>query len=98
MKRPRNATTKSKRQKATAENTTFKVEDFLLDSEWKELLKEEFEKDYFKVINTALENGYSRNLVKPPKELVFNAFNLTSLKDVICKNHMGTWNFFILYS
>ena len=60
----------------------FKVEEFLTDPEWKTLLKDEFEKDYFKEINKLLSQAYKKNLVRPAKNQIFHAFNLTPLKNV----------------
>ena len=60
------------------------IEDYLLDREWKSLLKEEFEKKYFIEINKIIKEGYKKNILRPPKELVFNALNSTPLKQV-CK-------------
>ena len=62
----------------------FHIESYLHSDEWRELLKEEFEKDYFKKINAILKDGYKKNLVRPPKELVFNALNSTSLSEIKC--------------
>ena len=64
------------------ERSDFKIEQFLKDSEWNLFLKEEFEKDYFKKLNVVLEKGYKRDIVMPPKELVFNAFNSTKMSNV----------------
>ena len=58
------------------------IEDYLLDREWKSLLKEEFEKEYFIEINKIIKEGYKKNILRPPKELVFNALNSTPLKQV----------------
>jgi len=62
----------------------FHIESYLYSEEWKETLKEEFQKDYFKKINAILKDGYKKNHVRPPKELVFNAFNSTSLDEIKC--------------
>jgi uracil-DNA glycosylase len=64
------------------EDIDFRIESYLYSEEWKELLKEEFKKDYFKKINTILNDGYKKNLLRPPKELVFNALNSTSLNEI----------------
>jgi hypothetical protein len=58
------------------------IEDFLLDKEWRSLLKDEFEKKYFIEINNVIRGGYDKNILRPPKELVFNALNSTKLKNV----------------
>lgn len=62
----------------------FKIENYLLDDEWKNLLAAEFEQDYFKQINGLLGKLYSQDKVKPAKENVFRAFNLTRIKDIKC--------------
>lgn len=48
---------------------------FKISKEWQEILKDEFEKDYFKKMEEFLKNEYSNNKVFPPKEFVFNLFN-----------------------
>lgn len=55
---------------------------FELTGTWKTLLESEFEKDYYKNLMTFLEGEYSTKAIYPPKELVFNALNLTDYKDV----------------
>lgn len=64
--------------------TDFKIEEYLTEPEWKELLKDEFEKDYFKKINSILNEGYINDLVRPSKDLVFQALNLTKISQVKC--------------
>ena len=63
----------------------FKVQDYLIDSTWKRLLQTEFQKQYFQEINQFLEKEYQKGIVRPPKELIFNAFNSTKIDDV-CSN------------
>lgn len=63
-------------------NNDWKIEDFLLDDEWKLLLKDEFEKSYFIELNKFLKPNFKKNIVRPPKELVFNAFNSTKPSQV----------------
>ncbi len=58
------------------------IEDFLFDKEWKNLLKEEFDKKYFIEINRQIKDGYKKDINRPPKELVFNALNSTKLSEV----------------
>lgn len=67
----------------SVEISSFRIQDYLTDTEWKELLKDEFEKDYFKKINTILALAYKKSIAMPPKELVFNAFNSLPLKKVV---------------
>lgn len=60
----------------------FKIENYLNDPEWKQLLKDEFKKPYFIDINSKIKPGYEKGINRPPKELVFNALNTTKLKNV----------------
>jgi uracil-DNA glycosylase len=53
-----------------------------LTNDWRELLKEEFEKDYYKDLRTFLIQEYSTNTVYPDKYDIFNALNFTAYKDV----------------
>lgn len=68
----------------------WELKDFLFDKEWKSLLAEEFEKDYFKKIQDTVKPGYKKDIVRPPKELVFNALNSTRIKDVRIQNYNNT--------
>jgi hypothetical protein len=63
-------------------NGEWLIEDYLIEEEWRRLLKDEFEKDYFKKINLTIKQGYQKNINRPPKELVFNALNSTKLSQV----------------
>lgn len=45
---------------------------------WKEVLKIEFEKEYFKALTEFIRSEYSTGQVFPPGKLIFNAFNKTS--------------------
>lgn len=60
----------------------FNIENYLYDSEWKQLLKDEFKKPYFVEINNKIKPGYEKGINRPPKDLVFNALNTTKLKNV----------------
>jgi uracil-DNA glycosylase len=68
--------------KVPKDNGNWVIEDFLHDKEWKTLLQDQFEMDYFKEINEFIKPGYKKDNVRPPKELVFNALNSTKLKDI----------------
>ena len=57
---------------------------FTLENDWKDALKEEFNKEYFKELMKFVESEYNNHEVFPPKECVFNALNYTALKDVKC--------------
>jgi len=49
-----------------------------IEASWKEVLKEEFDKQYFKELKEFLLDEKSKYTVYPPGGLIFNAFNLTS--------------------
>jgi hypothetical protein len=56
----------------------------LIKSEkWRDYLNDEFKKDYFINLNNSVNNAYDKGVVYPAKELIFNAFNLTELENVI---------------
>ena len=61
----------------------WEIQDFMYCEEWRRLLKDEFGKKYFSDINNFIREGYKKGINRPPKELVFNAFNSTRLSDVI---------------
>lgn len=63
-------------------NDEFRIENYLLDPEWKKMLKDEFKKPYFIEINQKIQPGYEKGINRPPKELVFNALNTTKLKNI----------------
>lgn len=67
-------------QEAKIDN--WKIEDHLLDEEWRDLLKDEFKKKYFIEINNFLTKEYQEKVIKPPRELVFNAFNSTKIDNI----------------
>ena len=53
-----------------------------IDSQWQEVLKEEFHKDYFQSLMEKVSDAYENNQVFPPANEVYNALNLTPLSDV----------------
>ena len=54
-----------------------------IEESWKKVLKEEFEKDYFKQIVTFLKAEKSAGkVIYPPGPLIFNAFNKTPFSKV----------------
>ncbi len=53
-----------------------------LQNDWKDLLKDEFQKTYFGILELLIEEYYENSICYPPKELIFNAFNLCPLKEV----------------
>lgn len=46
-----------------------------IEPQWKEVLREEFEKDYFISLATFIKNEYNTQVVYPKAEKIFNAFN-----------------------
>jgi uracil-DNA glycosylase len=58
--------------------------DFIIDETWKEILKEEFDKDYFLKLSKFLKREYQQNTSKifPKKSEIFNAFNLCPLNNI----------------
>lgn len=53
-----------------------------LENDWKEILKDEFEKKYYKELRTLLIKEYENYEVFPKAEDLFNAFKYTSYKDL----------------
>jgi uracil-DNA glycosylase len=50
--------------------------------DWLKLLKDEFEKDYYKKLRAFLINEYAANTIYPDKYEIFNALNYTAYNDV----------------
>ncbi len=55
----------------------------LLNEDWRELLKEELEKEYFVDLMNFLESEYTNATIYPPKNQIFSAFNYTSFDNVM---------------
>lgn len=53
-----------------------------ITNDWYELLKDEFEKDYYIKLMTFLEEEYANRTIYPAREQIFNALNKTAYKDV----------------
>lgn len=53
-----------------------------LINDWKNLLKDEFQKEYYKKLRAFLVNEYNTNTIYPDKYDIFNALNYTAYKDV----------------
>jgi len=53
-----------------------------IKNNWKNLLNDEFQKDYFKKLMAFIKNEYENKTIYPPKELIFNAFNLCPFNNV----------------
>ena len=58
------------------------LDDVRIESGWKEALREEFLSEYFAKIKENLLAAKTREIVYPPGNLIFNAFNLTPFKRV----------------
>jgi len=54
----------------------------MIGNEWDNVLKDEFEKDYFIKIKKFIDSEYGTKTVYPPYDDIFNAFKLTPLNDV----------------
>lgn len=53
-----------------------------MEASWKEILKAEFEKEYFKELSQKVRDAYLSSTVYPPPKLVFNAFAHCHFDDV----------------
>ena len=54
--------------------------DVQIEESWKELLKDEFKKQYFvDLVNSLHEEKRNGTVIYPPGSLIFNAFSLTPL-------------------
>lgn len=54
----------------------------LLTTDWKDILKSEFNNDYFTNLNSFLINEYETKTIYPPMNNIFAALNFTPYKDV----------------
>ena len=53
-----------------------------MHSSWKNILSNEFEKPFFIQLMENVDDEYEKNVCFPPKELIFNAFNLCSFDNL----------------
>ena len=53
-----------------------------IDNDWFEPLKSEFNKPYYKSLYNFVKDEYSRTVVYPPSDEIFNAFHFTPLSEV----------------
>ncbi len=53
-----------------------------IESSWKQILQEEFEKEYFRNLTEFIRSEYKATTVYPPAGLIFNAFNLCSFENL----------------
>lgn len=54
----------------------------MITEKWDNLLKEEYEKEYFKKLIERINKEYEIKTIFPPKEEVFNAFKLTEYDNI----------------
>lgn len=53
-----------------------------MDKSWEPFFKSIEEKGYYRSLMTFLEDEYSHKTIYPPRELLFNAFKLTGVKNI----------------
>lgn len=53
-----------------------------IKNSWDELLKNEFEKDYYKDLSAFLKDEYENHIIHPDKNDIFNALKWTAYEDV----------------
>lgn len=56
--------------------------DVKIENSWKEQLKDEFEKPYFRDLTDFVRDEYKTKQIFPPAKLIFNAFEHTPFNDV----------------
>ena len=54
----------------------------VLGNDWDEILKDEFEKPYYKQLRAFLKSEYSTHTIYPDMNNIFNALKYTAFKDV----------------
>lgn len=54
----------------------------MIGNEWDELLKDEFQKDYFLKLQAFLDEEYEAKTIYPPRADIYNALRFTPYKDV----------------
>jgi len=55
-----------------------------ISNDWKMALNDEFNKDYYKNLYQFVKDEYSKRVIYPPSDDIFNALHLTPLNDVKC--------------
>jgi uracil-DNA glycosylase len=53
-----------------------------IEKSWKNILRPEFKKEYFKKLTDFVKSEYQSETIYPPPRFIFNAFNTTPFKDV----------------
>ncbi len=56
--------------------------DVKIDVSWKNMLQEEFQKDYFKELVSFVKEEYKKGRIYPPGKLIFSAFDHCSFEDI----------------
>jgi len=56
--------------------------DYQINADWSEILTSRFPIEYKRELFTWLEQEYASKTIFPPKEMVFNALNITNLKNI----------------
>lgn len=65
------------------EEITINIDKIKINDDWKEFLRDEFQKKYFLEIKKQYLNAINQNIIiYPPANLIFNAFNLCPLKEI----------------
>ena len=54
----------------------------MIGNDWDQILKDEYDKPYFKELIKSVNDEYSKEICYPEKENIFRAFRLTPYKDV----------------
>ena len=54
----------------------------MLTNDWKDALQGEFSKEYYRNLYTYVKEEYSKKVIYPPSEEIFQALHLTPLQDV----------------
>ena len=71
----------------------------MIDNDWLPAIQGEFRKPYYRELYTFVREEYSRTVVYPPAEDIFNAFHFTPLSEVKVlllgqdPYQSGTWSF-----
>ena len=54
----------------------------IIGNTWDQVLKAEFEKEYFSSLETKIDSEYKTHICHPDHDLIFNAFKLTPIENV----------------
>ena len=82
--------------KSKTTTTSANLKSLLKDEKWMKALSAEFDKNYFTEIEKKLAQEYKEGKeIFPPKELIFNAFNLTPLDKVLEQACLTMTNLYI---